>query len=70
VVRLQQAHSPAIVSVHRLEIGAQQRIRTVDAMAFHTTVSTVERPPMKATPTKTTPIKPTPLRQTPIKPIR
>jgi hypothetical protein len=39
-------------------------------MAFHSTITTADRPPMKATPVKTTPSKLTPPRQTPIKPVR
>jgi hypothetical protein len=39
-------------------------------MTFHSTIMTVDRPPMKSTPVKTTPSKLTPPRQTPIKPLR
>jgi hypothetical protein len=39
-------------------------------MTFHTTITTADRAPMKATPVKPTPSKLTPPRQTPIKPVR
>jgi hypothetical protein len=56
--------------VHRAETNPEHGVRTFARMTFHTTVTTADRPPMKATPVKATPSKLTPPRQTPIKPER